>query len=96
MVLLRSSHNFSPRSAALGGRAGGVHAFASAGQRLLATGKLSYQTVDVFTDAAHGGNPLAVVFGAAGLCDGDLLAIAREFNYSETTFVLPPVTALPA
>lgn len=51
---------------------------------------LSYQTVDVFTDTAFGGNPLAVVFGGDVLSDDRMFAIAREFNYSETTFVLPP------
>ncbi|MCR9070833.1 MAG: PhzF family phenazine biosynthesis protein [Alphaproteobacteria bacterium] len=51
---------------------------------------LSFETVDVFTDTSFGGNPLAVVFGAEGLTTERLQAIAREFNYSETTFVLPP------
>ncbi|MFX4219919.1 MAG: PhzF family phenazine biosynthesis protein [Thalassobaculum sp.] len=51
---------------------------------------LSFETVDVFTDTRFGGNPLAVVFGAEGLETERLQAIAREFNYSETTFVLPP------
>src|ERR1700749_1154630 len=49
-----------------------------------------YITVDVFTDRAFGGNPLAVVLDAQGLTTAQMLAIAREFNYSETTFVLPP------
>lgn len=48
-----------------------------------------YITVDVFTDRAFGGNPLAVVLDAAGLSAAQMQAIAREFNYSETTFVLP-------
>jgi trans-2,3-dihydro-3-hydroxyanthranilate isomerase len=51
---------------------------------------LTYETVDVFTDTAFGGNPLAVVFGAEGLSTEAMQRIAREFNYSETTFVLPP------
>src|SRR3546814_12508822 len=51
---------------------------------------LAFETVDVFTDTAFGGNPLAVVFGADGLPTDTLQRIAREFNYSETTFVLPP------
>ena len=50
-----------------------------------------YVTVDVFTDRMFGGNPLAVVLDAAGLSTAQMQAIAREFNYSETTFVLPPV-----
>jgi trans-2,3-dihydro-3-hydroxyanthranilate isomerase len=49
-----------------------------------------YITVDVFTDRAFGGNPLAVVLDAGGLSTTQMQAIATEFNYSETTFVLPP------
>jgi trans-2,3-dihydro-3-hydroxyanthranilate isomerase len=49
-----------------------------------------YLTVDVFTDRAFGGNPLAVVLDAKGLSTAQMQAIATEFNYSETTFVLPP------
>jgi trans-2,3-dihydro-3-hydroxyanthranilate isomerase len=49
-----------------------------------------YVTVDVFTDRAFGGNPLAVVLDAQGLSTAQMQAIATEFNYSETTFVLPP------
>jgi trans-2,3-dihydro-3-hydroxyanthranilate isomerase len=48
-----------------------------------------YVTVDVFTDRAFGGNPLAVVLDAGGLSTAQMQAIAVEFNYSETTFVLP-------
>jgi trans-2,3-dihydro-3-hydroxyanthranilate isomerase len=49
-----------------------------------------YVTVDVFTDRAFGGNPLAVVLDADGLSTAQMQAIASEFNYAETTFVLPP------
>lgn len=49
-----------------------------------------YITVDVFTDRAFGGNPLAVVLDAGGLSTAQMQAIACEFNYVETTFVLPP------
>jgi trans-2,3-dihydro-3-hydroxyanthranilate isomerase len=49
-----------------------------------------YITVDVFTDRAFGGNPLAVVLDAGGLSTAQMQAIASEFNYAETTFVLPP------
>jgi trans-2,3-dihydro-3-hydroxyanthranilate isomerase len=49
-----------------------------------------YVTVDVFTDRPFAGNPLAVVLDANGLESGAMAALAREFNYSETTFVLPP------
>ena len=47
-----------------------------------------YVTVDVFTDRLFGGNPVAVVFDADGLSASQMQAIAVEFNYSETTFVL--------
>lgn len=49
-----------------------------------------FWTVDVFTNRAFAGNPLAVVGDAAGLTTEQMQAIAREFNLSETTFVLPP------
>jgi trans-2,3-dihydro-3-hydroxyanthranilate isomerase len=49
-----------------------------------------YVTVDVFTAAVFGGNPLAVVLDAEGLRASQMQSIAAEFNYSETTFVLPP------
>jgi trans-2,3-dihydro-3-hydroxyanthranilate isomerase len=49
-----------------------------------------YVTADVFTDRVFGGNPLAVVLDAGGLTPSQMQAIATEFNYSETTFVLPP------
>jgi len=49
-----------------------------------------YVTLDVFTAKRFGGNPLAVIPDARGLSDDAMAAIAREFNYSETTFVLPP------
>ncbi len=51
---------------------------------------LTFRTVDVFTDRMFGGNPLAVVLGGERLDPAQMQAIAREFNYSETTFVLPP------
>jgi len=50
----------------------------------------SFVTVDVFTDRRFGGNPLAVFPDARGLADGEMQALAAEFNLSETTFVLPP------
>jgi len=48
-----------------------------------------YVTVDVFTDRIFGGNPLAVVLDAQALTAAQMQSIAAEFNYSETTFVLP-------
>ncbi|MFI5329322.1 MAG: PhzF family phenazine biosynthesis protein, partial [Candidatus Rokuibacteriota bacterium] len=52
--------------------------------------ELLFVQVDVFTERVFGGNPLAVVFEGAGLTDGEMQAIAREMNCSETTFLLPP------
>jgi trans-2,3-dihydro-3-hydroxyanthranilate isomerase len=52
--------------------------------------QLRYVTVDVFTNRVFGGNPLAVVLDAEGLSAIQMQAIATEFNYAETTFVLPP------
>jgi trans-2,3-dihydro-3-hydroxyanthranilate isomerase len=49
-----------------------------------------FVTADVFTDRVFGGNPLAVLPEAAGLAGEQMQAIAREFNLSETVFVLPP------
>ena len=46
-------------------------------------------TLDVFTKDALAGNPLAVVIDAEGLDAARMQAIAREFNLSETVFVLP-------
>ena len=46
--------------------------------------------LDVFTNQALAGNPLAVVLDAEGLSDARMQSIAREFNLSETVFVLPP------
>ncbi|MET0647145.1 MAG: PhzF family phenazine biosynthesis protein [Pyrinomonadaceae bacterium] len=52
--------------------------------------RLHYHLVDVFTDRAFGGNPLAVVTNGRGLLEETMQAVAKEFNLSETTFVLPP------
>ncbi len=49
-----------------------------------------YVVYDVFTDSAFGGNQLAVIPDAQNLPEDDLQKIAREFNFSETTFVYPP------
>lgn len=51
---------------------------------------VEYVTVDVFTQTMFGGNPLAVVPDARSISEDRLQLIAREFNYSETTFVYPP------
>jgi len=49
--------------------------------------ELDYFIVDVFTETALAGNPLAVVMDSAGLPTELMQAVAREFNLSETTFV---------
>ncbi len=49
-----------------------------------------FVTLDVFTQQRFGGNPLAVFPEAAGLSTEQMSQIAREFNLSETAFVLPP------
>jgi trans-2,3-dihydro-3-hydroxyanthranilate isomerase len=49
-----------------------------------------FQTLDVFTETALAGNPLAVVLDAEGLDDARMQAIAAEFNLSETVFVFEP------
>lgn len=52
--------------------------------------QLTYHVLDVFTDRRFGGNPLAVVLDADGLDTARMQVIAREFNLSETVFVLKP------
>jgi trans-2,3-dihydro-3-hydroxyanthranilate isomerase len=52
--------------------------------------KFRYYTADVFTDRPFGGNQLAVFPDARGIDGTRMQEIAREFNFSETTFVLPP------
>lgn len=51
--------------------------------------KLRYILVDVFTDRAFGGNPLAVFPDGQGITSAEMQALAKELNLSETTFVLP-------
>lgn len=51
---------------------------------------LDFYTLDVFTQTAFTGNGLAVVMGAAALNTVQMQTLAREFNLSETVFVLPP------
>jgi trans-2,3-dihydro-3-hydroxyanthranilate isomerase len=49
-----------------------------------------YRILDVFTDRPLAGNPLAVVLDSDGLDTDAMQAITREFNLSETVFLLPP------
>jgi trans-2,3-dihydro-3-hydroxyanthranilate isomerase len=62
----------------------------AASLRSHATMRHRYLTCDVFTATRFGGNQLAVLPAASGLSDRRMQQIAREFNFSETTFVLPP------
>jgi trans-2,3-dihydro-3-hydroxyanthranilate isomerase len=51
--------------------------------------KYRYYICDVFTETRFGGNQLAVLPEAVGLSTQQMQEIAREFNFSETTFVFP-------
>ena len=55
--------------------------------------RYEYRLVDVFTDKAFGGNPLAVFREPGGLDAKTMQAIAKELHLSETTFVLKPSSA---
>lgn len=52
--------------------------------------KLKFHTLDVFTNRKFGGNPLAVVLDADALSTEQMQTITREFNLSETIFVMKP------
>ena len=52
--------------------------------------RYQFYTCDVFTDVRFGGNQLAVFPRALGLDDQQMQQIAREFNFAESAFVLPP------
>lgn len=52
--------------------------------------RLEFHTLDVFTKRKFCGNPLAVVLGADTLSAQQMQTITREFNLSETTFVMAP------
>ena len=52
--------------------------------------KLKFYTLDVFTDRKFCGNPLAVVMDADHLSTEQMQTITKEFNLSETTFVMKP------
>jgi trans-2,3-dihydro-3-hydroxyanthranilate isomerase len=51
---------------------------------------VDYLVYDVFTQTRFGGNQLAVFPDARDVPEGQLQSIAREFNFSEVTFVYPP------
>ncbi|GGA93785.1 PhzF family phenazine biosynthesis protein [Allosediminivita pacifica] len=57
---------------------------------------LPFTVWDVFTDVPYSGNPLAIIEGAGALSDAAMQAMARQFNLSETIFVMPPESEDPA
>jgi trans-2,3-dihydro-3-hydroxyanthranilate isomerase len=59
---------------------------------LLNEGNMNFYIVDVFAESKYAGNQLAVFCGAgvAELSEAQMLLIAREINYSETTFIRSP------
>ncbi|MGJ8625667.1 MAG: PhzF family phenazine biosynthesis protein [Sulfitobacter sp.] len=52
--------------------------------------ELDFEVWDVFTDMPFAGNPLAIVTGADGLSTEQMQVMAREFNLSETIFLMAP------
>ncbi len=51
----------------------------------------AFCTADVFTNTPFSGNQLAVFPDARGIPEDRMQDVAREFNFSETVFVLPAV-----
>ena len=56
--------------------------------------RFAFVQLDVFSATRLEGNPLAVFTDGRGLSDGEMQALAREMNLSETTFILPRSAAL--
>jgi PhzF family phenazine biosynthesis protein len=50
---------------------------------------IRYRLLNVFAETTFGGNPLAVIEDGSALSDAEMQAVARQFNLSETTFLLP-------
>ena len=55
--------------------------------------RLRFRLLNVFAETRFGGNPLAVFEDGSGLDAHLMQSIARQFNLSETTFILPSATA---
>ena len=66
------------------GREGAAHAAGPTGR--------PYEVYDVFTDTPLSGNPVAVFTAPEGLTPEMMMAMTREINYSECTFVFPAST----
>jgi trans-2,3-dihydro-3-hydroxyanthranilate isomerase len=51
--------------------------------------RYQFRIVNVFAETTFGGNPLCVFEDARGMSDATMQSLARQFNLSETTFLLP-------
>ena len=60
---------------------------------MMARKEIPYSIVDVFTRTPFLGNQLAVIHDATSLSSDEMLLVAREFGFAETTFILPPENA---
>jgi trans-2,3-dihydro-3-hydroxyanthranilate isomerase len=58
-------------------------------RRVMPDRSYEFVQLDVFTQTPLTGNPLAIFTDARGLNDGEMQALAREMNLSETSFILP-------
>lgn len=59
------------------------------GPRAISAHMLPFEIYDVFSDRPYAGNQLAVVYGGRDLTTAQMQAVAKEFGFSETSFVLP-------
>ena len=66
---------------------------AASGSFLASPRPFAYEQWDVFSKTPLAGNPLAVFLDARGLSDAEMMALARETNLSETTFIFPAKSA---
>lgn len=55
--------------------------------------QIQYRLLNVFAETTFGGNPLAVIEDGSTLTDAEMQLVARQFNLSETTFILPSEVA---
>jgi trans-2,3-dihydro-3-hydroxyanthranilate isomerase len=55
--------------------------------------RYAFRILNVFAESVWSGNALAVFEDGSGLSDGEMQALALQFNLSETTFLLPSATA---
>lgn len=56
--------------------------------------RYSFRILNVFAESTFGGNPLCVFEDASGMSDDTMQALARQFNLSETAFLLPSEVAM--